>query len=370
MTQTDRYDVVAMLLHWLTALAVIGLLVVGNQMADMPRTDPLKLVLFNMHKSLGVSVFVLTLLRLAWRLTHRPPPLPDTMPDWEKRVAHLTHWAFYGLLLGVPLLGWVMVSAAPRSVPTLLFGSALLPHLPGLVDLDLETKKDYKELFETAHAAAAYCMAGLILLHVGAVLRHRFLLKDRVASRMLPRFLPMLALAAWVGAAPVAAAEWSVDSVASSLGFIGSQSGKSFEGRFKNWQADIAFDPANPAAGHARVVIDMTSAVTGDRQKDISLPESDWFDAKRTPQAIFAATGFTAKGGNRFEAVGSLSIRGMTKTVTLPFSLEIVNDVARAKGRLDLVRTDFGVGQGEWADGTYVALAVAVVFDLTARKKS
>ena len=373
MSEQARYNAVAMLIHWLTAVAVIGLLVVGNIMADMPAIDPDthmpnvgRLALFNWHKSFGVTVLLLTCFRLVWRLFHRPPALPAEMPAWEVKVAHVTHWAFYGLLFLVPLLGWVMVSASPRNLPTVLFGAVEWPHIPMLADLDQQVKKDYRETFATLHASAAYVMAALIVLHIAAALRHRFLLKDGVVKRMLPKFIPALLVLAML---PAQAAEWQVDGGKSSLGFVGSLSGREFEGRFKIWQADISFDPANPAAGHAKVVIDMASAATGDKQRDLALPGADWFDVKKSPQGFFEATGFTARGGNAFEAKGTLTIRGVQKDVVLPFTLDIAGDVAHAKGALDIVRTDYGVGQGDWSDGSSVALKVSILFDLSARKK-
>lgn len=371
MSGAVRYNAVAMIIHWLTALTVIGLLVVGNIMADLPRTDPIKLDLYNWHKSFGVTVLLLTLIRLAWRLTHKPPALPDAMPDWEKRAAHAAHWAFYILLLGVPLLGWVMVSAAPRSVPTFLFGAVEWPHIPFLADMDIEWKKDMKELFEDLHAAAAYTMAGLIVLHIGAALRHRFLLKDTVLQRMLPKIIPALLLISGLALAfPAAATEWSVDPAKSELGFTATQSGNTFEGHFKSWHGEIEFDPANLPLSRVKVLIDMGSATTADRQRDASLPGSDWFDAKKFPQATFEAANFTSKGGNKYEAVGTLEIRGIKKNVTLPFTLDVAGDDAHAVGKLDVVRTEYGVGQGEWIDGSVVGLKVSITFDLAAKKKS
>jgi polyisoprenoid-binding protein YceI len=167
---------------------------------------------------------------------------------------------------------------------------------------------------------------------------------------------------------PAAAAGWSIDGAKSNLGFIGTQSGSSFEGHFSKWQAQIDFDPANPASGHATVTIDMGSATTGDSQKDQSLPQSDWFNAKAFPQAIFEATSFRAKGGNAFEAVGTLTIRGMKKDVLLPFTFETEGNTGHAKGKLELIRTDFGVGQGEWSSDQIVGLTVAVNLDIRATK--
>lgn len=178
-----------------------------------------------------------------------------------------------------------------------------------------------------------------------------------------------VALLAALPALPASAATWVVDTAHSKLGFTGTQTGNAFSGRFGTWQAQIDFDPANPAAGHALVTIDMASALTGDPQKDGALPQSEWFNIKAFPKAVFEATGFKSKGGNAYEAMGMLTIRGVSKSVTLPFTLDIKGDTAHAEGKLDLVRTDFGVGQGAWATGQMVALAVGVTLDLNATRK-
>lgn len=173
-------------------------------------------------------------------------------------------------------------------------------------------------------------------------------------------------LALFLAAAPAEAAAWKADPAKSSLGFTGSLSGSPFDGQFKRWQAEIEFDPAKPEAGHALVTIDMASATTGDSQQDQALPNSDWFDVKGFPQAKFEATSFRAKGGNAYEAEGSLTIRGMRKDVVLPFTLDLQGPTAHAKGRLTILRTDYGVGQGAWASGQMVGLDVTVTVDLTA----
>ena len=370
MSGAVRYNSVAMIIHWLTALTVIGLLIIGNIMADLPKEQmALKFMLFQWHKTFGICVLLLTLFRLAWRLTHKPPTLPEEMPGWEKRVAHVTHWLFYLLLVSVPLLGWAAVSASPRNIPTFLFGVIPWPHISMLADMDVDQKKAIVETFEDLHGTVAYVMAGLIVLHIGAALRHRVLLKDKVVQRMLPKFIPAILLAAFAIARPAAAADWAVDPAKSTLGFTASVSGANFDGKFKTWQAEISFDPANPAAGHAKVTIDMASSATGDRQRDAALPDSDWFAVKKNPQAVFEATSFTSKGGNQYEANGTLTIRGVAKPVTMPFTLDITGSDAHAKGKLDIVRTDYGVGQGEWSTAETVGLGVSITFDLAAKKK-
>ncbi len=171
-----------------------------------------------------------------------------------------------------------------------------------------------------------------------------------------------------IAAGPALAARWTVDPAKSRLGFSGVQVGTPFQGRFTRWTADIAFDPAKPDTGHATVLIDMASARTGDTQRDEALPQGDWFDSGKFPQARFDAKSFRVKGGNAYEAVGTLTIRGISHDAVLPFTLTVSGDTAHAQGRLQLVRTGFGVGQGAWSSGQWVALDVGVDVDLTATR--
>ncbi len=188
--------------------------------------------------------------------------------------------------------------------------------------------------------------------------------------RLSPRPFLAAALAVATLASPAMAADWTVDPAKSTIGFAGTQSGTSFNGTFGAWTAEIAFDPAKPEAGHAVVTIDVSSAATGDGQKDASLPESDWFDAAKFPKAVFEAKSFRPKGGDDYEAVGTLTIRDTTRDVVLPMKIDINGDTAHATGSLKLIRTDYGVGQGSWANGEFVALDVAVSVDVTATRKN
>lgn len=170
-------------------------------------------------------------------------------------------------------------------------------------------------------------------------------------------------------AANAEAASWTLDPAKSKLGFTGSQSGTPFSGRFKTWTALIDFDPANPGAAHILATIDVTSATTDDPQKDEAMPQADWFDASNFAKATFEATGFTPKGGTSFETTGKLILRGVSKNVSLPFELTVEGNQAHAVGKAQLVRTDFGVGQGSWSSGDMVALDVTVDVDLVATAK-
>jgi polyisoprenoid-binding protein YceI len=164
------------------------------------------------------------------------------------------------------------------------------------------------------------------------------------------------------------AATWTIDTAKSQLGFTGSQNGTPFTGHFGKFSGTIVFDPANPGAGHADVTIQTASAATGDAQKDGAMPGSDWFAADKFPTAHFVATSFKATGTGTYEADGTLTIRGMSKPVKLPFTLAIAGDQAKADGKVQLIRTNFGVGQGEWSNAQYVALEVAVSVDIVANK--
>lgn len=178
----QTYSRVAIALHWVIAVMIISMFVLANLMGN-PET-PNRFALYQWHKSIGITIFLLTFLRLGWRLTHRPPPLPEDMKSWERRVAKLTHIGFYVLMLGVPLLGWALVSASPLGIPTKLYGIIPWPHLPVLSGL--EDKKAASEFFAKLHEIGAKLFFVLIVLHVAAALKHHFINKDNVLARMLP----------------------------------------------------------------------------------------------------------------------------------------------------------------------------------------
>jgi cytochrome b561 len=171
-----RYSTVAIVLHWLIALAIFGTFVLGLTMREL-ELSPLKLRLYSYHKWIGVSIFLLVLLRLGWRLAHRPPPPPPGMPVWQLRAAQFTHVLLYVLTLAVPLSGWLMSSASGFQVIYL----GLLP-IPDL----LPKNKELAAQLALAHQVLNFTMAFLVIMHVAAALKHHFFDRDNVLTRMLP----------------------------------------------------------------------------------------------------------------------------------------------------------------------------------------
>jgi polyisoprenoid-binding protein YceI len=162
---------------------------------------------------------------------------------------------------------------------------------------------------------------------------------------------------------------WRVDPKNSVIGFVGTQTGQQFSGQFTSYTASIDFDPAAPTAGHALVVIKTCSAHTGDTQRDEAMPGADWFNCAAMPDATFKADSFRSLGANKFEADGTLSIRGISKPLTLPFTFIPTGNKAVVTGSVDILRTDFGVGQNAWSSGQWVALKVTVTIKLSATKE-
>lgn len=175
---TNRYTRTAITLHWAIALLIFAAFPLGVYMHDLP-LSPSKLRLYSYHKWIGVTIFVLAVQRIAWRSTHRPPPLPSGMPRWEKLAAHAVHTLLYGLIFAIPLSGWLMSSA--KGVQTVWFGALPLPDL-------VSKNKELGDLLKEVHEGVNLLMLGLVLAHVGAALKHHFIERDDILARMIPYF--------------------------------------------------------------------------------------------------------------------------------------------------------------------------------------
>ena len=183
---TLRYGSVAMTLHWLIAAFVIANIVIGLYMSDLPRGDPSKMEFISWHKSIGLTVLALSVLRLVWRLVNPVPPAPPGLNKWIRIAAQAGHHLLYFLIIAVPLAGWLMVSVGSMGHPTPVFGLFGWPSAPVLSDMPRSVGHPYHEMFETTHVLLAWSMIVLIPIHVLAALYHQFVRGDDVLIRMLP----------------------------------------------------------------------------------------------------------------------------------------------------------------------------------------
>jgi cytochrome b561/polyisoprenoid-binding protein YceI len=413
-----RYSAQAMALHWSIALLLVYNFALGQRSEDLPR-GPELFALFQFHKSIGITVLLLSLWRLWIRLrTPRPAPVADLA--WAKALSWAVHWGFYAVMIAIPLSGWVIVSTSKTQIPTLLFGAIPWPHLP-LVGGALH------EFAEEAHGLLADLMLVLLVLHLAGVIRHQFVVKDALVERMVPasragiglvaalvatliasmalgRAGPIPGLAAAPPARPVQPVEaaaavrpvaapvpdatqtqdaragegdgeeregpvsrWAV-APGGRVGFTATVNGETVTGRFDAWNADIVFDPERLDRSSIRATIDLASMASGDGQRDAMLGGEDFFATASGARATFRAGDIRSRGGDRYEARGTLTMKGVSRPVRLPFTLAIDGDRARASGGARIDRRDFGIGTGQFSDTGTIGADVAIDIELSARR--
>jgi len=181
----DRYSHVAIALHWTIAILLlsnIGIAWYFNTLHGMARLSPIAL-----HQSIGLTVLVLSVARLVWRLVNPPPKLPGYVTGWEKLLSTVVHWSFYVVMIGLPLTGWAMRSASPlhHILPIKLFFIPW-PAIGPLASTAPDQAKSAEHLFEAAHGLLGKLAYGLIVLHVAGALKHQFISRDDVVARMIP----------------------------------------------------------------------------------------------------------------------------------------------------------------------------------------
>ena len=181
-----RYDNVAASLHWVIAIALIFQICLGLYMGTFPRGDATGFALVQLHKSVGLTILVLSLARLGWRLANPVPPLPASMSAPLRWLAHTSHFLLYFLIIALPLSGWAMMSASPRGAPISYFGLFDWPRIWFLADLAPADKRPAAHMFGEYHEWLAYTAIVLIIIHVTAALVHQFAWKDSVFRRIIP----------------------------------------------------------------------------------------------------------------------------------------------------------------------------------------
>ena len=419
-TPQHRYTSVAIALHWAIALLIIGMIAVGWIMEAMPGgPGSPKTEIIQIHKSVGITILLLTVARIVWRLMN-PPPAEAPMPKWQSLLANAVHILLYVVMLAMPLSGWIMASAEISLHDTRYFGTVEM-YVPGIPGLPVETREGIADTFGSLHSAGAWVIIGLLFLHVAGAVKHQFVDKDGLLARMAPGLFGRTAgpvdngqgsLWAFGGAALVfaivaglsmsappsanAPAEtttaenpapksnaptWAVDYEKSSIVFRSGYMGRPFEGRFTQWTAQIQLDtdatppnPNTPVDGYIRVAIPLSSAQTGEPYYDENVSQGDWFDVAKYPEAVFEVTGGVFKDSDtQYEATGVLNIKGGVHPVRLPFTLAIDGSTATAHAETTLKRMALGIGAGtlteEKGDAEWVQDDVLVVIDLVATRQ-
>ncbi|MCY4428179.1 MAG: cytochrome b/b6 domain-containing protein [Halieaceae bacterium] len=408
----------AKFLHWLLALCIAVAATLG-WLAESAEISPAKVQLFVWHKSTGLTVLALMILRLLWRQLQAPPAELLELTVGTRRLARLGHWAMYAVALLLPLSGWILNSAA--NFPFRWFGWFTVPMLTG-------PDEALQNAASLAHVSLFVVLLALVVGHIGMACKHH---RDGVPlmRRILPANLSatatigavLVAAAAWVylawsssyagqaapGQAEFAPAEaasassivslsaapdpvadstildppaaetesagghsWTVLAEQSRLDFVGSYTGVEFDGRFEQFVPRIEFDPQALAASRFDVLIETASVTTDSVDRDEVLPEEDWFHVARFPQAHYLANRFEWVRENQYRAFGELSLKGFSKPVTLDFEWLEADGEATLTGGAVLNRQDFDIGVGYWRNNPSVGYEVKLKTQLSLHKSA
>lgn len=401
-----RYSHVAMALHWGIAALLMFQISLGWGMGR-------DFGLIQLHKSIGISILVLSLIRLGVRFAKpRPAPVEGGLTGM---LAKLVHAGLYVFMIATPLSGWALVSTSKLKIPTLLFGTVPLPGLP--------LPQGMHEGAESAHGLLVWFGLALFALHVAGAIRHHALLKDGLIYRMTPvrSAIVMWALIALIpiglfgkaltgfappakreAAAPVAAAPAPVGNAApaaepeanevvanasvnetaeapplpppawtvkpgGSLRFSVGNDGGSIDGSFSRWTAKIVMDPDHPDSADIRVEVDVASASVGDPTQQSMIGGGDFLDSGAHPQAVFRAKGATATGKDGYRASGTLTLKGVSAPQTIRFTLKGSGESRTVEGSATIKRMAFGVGTGD--SGASLGADVNLNFAFSAERK-
>lgn len=373
-----RYGDTAVIFHWLIAFFIIGLLAVGKFMTQLEENDPLRFELTQWHKSFGISVLVLSVLRIVWRITHKPPPELNTIPAWQQKAASFTHLLLYGLMLILPITGWIMVSASPLNIDTILFGMVEWPHLPlG----NLPDKEAVASAFHGYHEIASSILIVLLLAHSGAALKHHFIDKDTVLVRMLPqlsstRFLGKVAVLVALIAGSAVVLPWVTNDgpllVAgdSEVSFVADVTGEETLGVFTESTVTANIDKSNLAASSILAQVQTGSVISDNDQVAGSLPDEDWFDVENYPQAVFQSTSIELVDDGEVLVKGELTLKATTQSVEFPMTLGLEDDIIVARGEFPVDRRDYIIGMDSQDNDDFVGFEVIIKFRFDTNRAS
>jgi len=391
----ETYGLVSKTFHWSTALLVLTLIPLGIIANGLPYDTAEQLAqkawLFSLHKTLGVTVFFVALARIGWALSQPKPGSLNPHRKLEHWMAELVHYLLYGSLVLVPLSGWVHHAATTGFAPIWWPLGQNLPFVPKSESLAAVTAG--------LHIVFERVLAASIILHVAGALKHHFVDKDATLRRMWfgrvevsppagqhHSALPIVgALGVWLAAMGLGNAlgvyephyevagptehlqavqsEWAVQS--GEIGLEITQFGNKVQGAFADWTAEISFDPEirEGAAGSVDVTIAIASLTLG--SVTAQAMGADYFAAEEFPTARYSGSLLASETG--YVADGALTLRGVTREVDFPFTLEITDGVAQMQGGTTLDRLSFEIGQS-LGDETSLGFDVEIALAVTARR--
>ena len=388
----DSYGSVARTLHWLTALLILTAIPLGaiaNRLPyDTAEALASKAQLFSLHKTVGVAAFLIGLSRILWALTQTQPAPLHPERRIEVLAASVVHWALYLSLMLVPLTGWVHHAATTGFAPILWPLGQGLPFVP--------QSEPVAKLAGSLHWVFTKVLLGAIILHIAGAMKHHFVDRDATLRRMISgraaggagkahkgRGPLLAALAIYAAGAGLAvammpkseapgaltlqavASDWTVTDGTLEIGV--QQMGQSVSGSFADWTAAIRFDetPADGRHGDVTVTIATDSVTLGSVTAQARTAE--FFDTAAFPTAVFAATILPADTG--YLAEGTLTLRGVSVPVALPFAMTVADGIATMEGSTTLDRRDFGIGPS-YPDEQSVGFPVTVTVRLTAERSA
>lgn len=385
-----RYTVPAQALHWLIAGLIASQYILAKfaEHAEDANLLARQLALLANHKSVGITILGLAVLRVSWRVFHSPPSLPANMARWQAIASHASHLSIYLLIFIIPVSGWLMSSASAYSVSWFN-----LITLPDMISPDPDAKHRFLEI----HEFLVKVLFVIVLIHIGAAFKHHLIDKDDILKRMTSPFALLLFVVTAAGTSytltrsPTASADtsppdtsssdgepaptsapaepvaspsslpvWTIDYQNSGINFVAEQAGANFEGRWKDWSANMQFDPAKLDDSVFDVTIDVGSVDTRDEERDATLMGQEWFHQPEHRTVRFVTDTISATGQNEFAAASRLVVKGHSTPVLFTFTLAADGTSRVLTGSATLDRIRLRVGTGEWEDTEWVGQFVDV----------
>jgi len=358
-TPQTSYSNAAKWLHWSVAGLIVTQFVLAKLAERAQHSDKLldQLALLANHKSIGMTILGLAVIRLAIRLVKKPPLLPDTIPPWQRIASHSSHALLYGFLFALPISGWLMSSAKAYSVSW--FNLITFPD-------PIKPNEALADIFLLVHYYLGEALFVVALIHIVAALKHHFVDNDNILTRMSSATSWLLFIAHHSSSSqssPQFQASdlplWDIDYTDSFINFSGDQAGATFHGTWQNWQADVQFDAAQLSKARMDVKINSSSVFSNDNERDEHIRSADFFNALEFPESTFQADKFvTTEHG--FMTTGRLKMKNFTSDAELNFSVQKIDGKQVLSGTATLDRLVWNIGSGDWRDTSWVGQKVLV----------